>query len=209
MVDYVDTLAQGQQPRYDTYWQSITWWDVWNPNLVPLSANQPPQVNITIDFDQEYTLQNDLIIFFNSSRPQKMTLYKSSDYGVTYEPWEYYDTNCDALYSSGLATGTATVTNPTVTLCLSDYADSRPYSGGETRLSVEQRRFSLFAGADIQNYQRLYEAFETTDLIKWLTFTNLIIALEYPASVSNVLNGEKKDLVRSWYAIQDIQLVTA
>ncbi|ELU05178.1 hypothetical protein CAPTEDRAFT_214680 [Capitella teleta] len=209
MVDYVETIEQGRQPNYQTYWQSVTWWDIWDDTLVPLTRNEPPKMDIEINFDQRYQLQNDLVIFFNSSRPRKMTLFKSVDYGLNWTVWQYYDLECNDLTNSGEAVSVVTAEDPTAILCSSEYGDVRPYSGGVVRLDVEKDRYALFAGPNIQNYEQLYKAFETTDLIDFLTFTDIRISLEYPASTGDEYTGREIDLVRSWTAITDIQLVTA
>ena len=39
-------------------------------------------------------LQTDVTVTFWSSRPQQMVLYKSADYGQTWQPLQYYYADC-------------------------------------------------------------------------------------------------------------------
>ena len=60
-------------------------------------------------------------------------------------------------------------------------------------------RYGLFLGIGLLNYQALYTAFQTTDLTKFLSFTDLRIQLLQPGAVG----------MQASYGISDITLLGA
>ena len=69
-----------------------------HPELFLTSSSQ---VNITFHFNKTYELKQDIALIFRNSRPRKMILEKSDDFGVTFEPWQYNAYSC--LDDFGLA----------------------------------------------------------------------------------------------------------
>jgi len=70
-----------------TWWQSATW-DY---------LGQRPVVTISLSFGKMFQLQDNLVIVFESARPQQMVLEKSVDFGQTWSPLQYYNRSCRSV----------------------------------------------------------------------------------------------------------------
>ena len=187
--DMVDTIS-------DTWWQSVTWTDY--PN--------PLEINITLHFNKLYELQNDLILTFQSSRPQHMILERSTDFGATWMVWQYYSLNCKNYWDQGVASVVPSTALDTV-ICAQDYSGELPYQDGHVKFAVVEDRYSLFLGSSLTNYEQLYEAFNSTNINKFLEFTSIRIQLLYPSTDGKEALRKEEDLIRYYYAIQDIEII--
>ncbi len=58
---------------------------------------------------------------FESPRPEKLIIEKSSDYGLTYTPWQYYAKDCAESFP-GVKTTPVNRQDPTAVICSEDYA---------------------------------------------------------------------------------------
>jgi len=67
-----------------TSWRSVTWQDI----------GRRPELTISMSFGKTFQLQDDLVIVFDSARPQQMVLEKSVDFGETWRPLQYFDRSC-------------------------------------------------------------------------------------------------------------------
>ncbi|BFZ05662.1 hypothetical protein BsWGS_08701 [Bradybaena similaris] len=158
---------------------STTWWQ---------SINQPAnskdhRINITIRFNKTYILAEDISITFNSGRPEQMILEKSTDYGVTWKPLQYYARNC-AVFSSLLLPGAAvTASDPTAVTCTNRYVEvvTRPPAWQTVKFPLRASRFSLFLGPNEDDFVAFYTALENK-LLDFLKFTDLRVQLIQPAT---------------------------
>src|SRR6218665_3256937 len=192
MVDYDSTV---NSVNLTTYWQSVTW----------SQAQGVPQANIPISRGRTYQLWDDLVITFQSIRPQQMLMEKSTDNGVTWTTLQYFNKSCQAQWNSGVPV-TYTTTTPDAVICSQDFSSEYPSVGGQVIFGVFQR-FGLYLGSNSLDYPTLYNAFSTTNLMPFLTFTDLRIRLLYPATDGKEGFGDVKDLVRYYYAVSDIRVV--
>ena len=188
------------QRRYssniDTWWQSVAW----------AKYPDPLEVNITISFDKSYELQSDLSIRFHSSRPRSMVLEKSTDFGQTWSVLQYYNKNCMPYYDRGIASSVP-IDQPDTVVCSQEYSNELPFFDGIVSFPVVNDRFKHFLGRYLSRYERLYEAFDSTNLTSFLTFTTLRIRLLYPATDGKESLRNRMDLLRYYYAISDIKVV--
>ncbi|CAM9139032.1 unnamed protein product, partial [Lampetra planeri] len=51
-------------------------------------------VNITLSWNKTIELTDDIVLTFESGRPEQMVLEKSLDYGRTWQPYQFYATDC-------------------------------------------------------------------------------------------------------------------
>ena len=119
-----DSLAHPPRYIYDqpvqdspTWWQSISWYNY----------NTPLEINITLSLNHSYTINSEIKIVFVSSLPRRMVLEKSSDYGQTWQPYQYYAHNCS--YFKMNATDERNIRSPTEVICSQQYS-----SGPQTML---------------------------------------------------------------------------
>ncbi|KAI4807003.1 hypothetical protein KUCAC02_017783, partial [Chaenocephalus aceratus] len=73
---------EGRNPT--TFWQSTSWQKYPKALLV----------NITLSWNKTIELTDDIVLTFESGRPEQMVLEKSLDYGRTWQPYQFYATDC-------------------------------------------------------------------------------------------------------------------
>lgn len=176
---------------------TTSWWQ--SVNMSPGTSEL--NINITLSFNKTFRMNSDVIITFNSGRPDKMVLEKSTDFGVTWKPLQYYAKNC-ADFQAQLVPGAAiTADDPTAVICTSMYRETTPRAvAGRSVKFVNEDRFDLFLGPLKINFTGFYEALEQK-LLDFLLFTDLRIRLIQP------LNDGKGIFDMYYYAISDIQAV--
>nr|KAI8748348.1 laminin subunit alpha-1-like [Biomphalaria glabrata] len=180
---------------------TTTWWQ--SVNLSPGAAEL--NINITISFNKSFRMDSDVVITFNSGRPDKMILLKSMDYGVTWTPLQFYAYDCDSFQGVLLPGAEITVENPTAVICSEEYAEqtsrtaARVVANRNVKL-VNQDRFDLYLGLLGINISNFYEALEQK-LLDFLTFTDIRIQLIQPFTDARGLYDAY------YYAISDVQAV--
>ncbi|OQV20739.1 Netrin unc-6 [Hypsibius exemplaris] len=146
--------------------------DLNNPNNVTCWQSEPfieeKNVTLTLSLGKRYELTY-VSLQFCSTRPDSMSVYKSSDYGRTWTPFQYYSSNCKAVYgkSSRVAISKA---NEQEALCTDAHLMSNNLgfsglrnSGGSGRVafSTLEGRPSAF---DIDNSVVLQDWVTATDI---------------------------------------------
>ncbi|XP_070602529.1 netrin-G1 isoform X1 [Erythrolamprus reginae] len=186
--------AEGRHPY--TFWQSTTW----------KGYPKPLQVNITLYWNKTVELTDNIVITFESGRPDLMILEKSLDYGRTWQPYQYYATDC--LNAFNMEPKTVRDLSQQAVLeiiCTEEY--STGYMANSKILHFEIKdRFAFFAGPRLHNMASLYGQLDTTkNLRDFFTVTDLRIRLIRPAT--GELYVDPQHLARYFYAISDIKVV--
>lgn len=61
--------------------------------------NTPDNVTLTLSFGKKFELTYVSLLFCpNSFKPDSMAIYKSADYGKTWQPFQFYSSQCKKLY---------------------------------------------------------------------------------------------------------------
>jgi netrin 1 len=70
------------------------------PSPSPVSINSPPDnVTLTLSLGKKYDLTYISLRFCpRSTKPDSMAIYKSSDYGKTWQPFQYFSSQCRRFY---------------------------------------------------------------------------------------------------------------
>ncbi|XP_061489849.1 netrin-G1 isoform X1 [Rhineura floridana] len=186
--------AEGRHPY--TFWQSTTW----------KGYPKPLQVNITLYWNKTIELTDSIVITFESGRPDLMILEKSLDYGRTWQPYQYYATDC--LNAFNMEPKTVRDLNQQTVLeiiCTEEY--SMGYMANSKILHFEIKdRFAFFAGPRLHNMASLYGQLDTTkNLRDFFTITDLRIRLLRPAT--GEIYVDPQHLTRYFYAISDIKVI--
>ncbi|XP_032815544.2 laminin subunit alpha-5 [Petromyzon marinus] len=112
------------------------WWQ--SP---PLSQGlQFNTVNVTLDFGQLYHVAYVLIKFANSPRPDLWVLERSTDFGQSYAPWQYFassKTDCWELFG---AKTLEKIRNDDDVICTTEYSRIVPLEDGEVVISLVNGR---------------------------------------------------------------------
>ncbi|MXQ85102.1 hypothetical protein E5288_WYG004112 [Bos mutus] len=112
------------------------WWQ--SP---PLSRGlEYNEVNVTLDLGQVFHVAYVLIKFANSPRPDLWVLERSTDFGHTYQPWQYFaSSKRDCLERFGLRT-LERITQDDDVICSTEYSRIVPLENGEIVVSLVNGR---------------------------------------------------------------------
>ena len=167
--------------NFETWWQSQNWWE-W----LQQHNQDPLTVNITISFNKSYVLTGDIRITFKFTKPQKIVLEKSTDFGLTWIPLQYFADNC--LNRFGMEPSELNCSTNAV-LCNEKY---RSQNEGPIYFSfLNCYTKQTFWDPDIQNLTEV---------------TDLKLRLEFPYTGGFHRNKQEEVLQKYFYAISDIQV---
>ncbi|XP_038819264.1 netrin-G1-like [Salvelinus namaycush] len=185
---------EGRNPT--TFWQSSSW----------KKYPKPLEVNITLSWNKTIELTDDIVLTFESGRPEQMLLEKSLDYGKTWIPYQFYATDClDAFTMDPKTVNELTQRTLLDIICTEDYSRGYVWKYDKTVRFEIKDRFALFAGLQLYNMASLYGQLDTTrNLRDFFTVTDLRIRLLKPATGSTMV--DENNLSRYFYAISDIKV---
>uniref|UniRef100_H2U447 Netrin G1 n=1 Tax=Takifugu rubripes TaxID=31033 RepID=H2U447_TAKRU len=185
---------EGRNPT--TFWQSTSW----------KKYPKPLHVNITLSWNKTIELTDDIILTFESGRPEQMVLEKSLDYGRTWTPYQFYATDClDAFTMEPKTAKELTQRTLLDIICTEDYSRGYVWKNDKTVRFEIKDRFALFAGPRLHNMASLYGQLDTTkNLRDFFTITDLRIRLLKPATGATMV--DENNLSRYFYAISDIKV---
>ncbi|KAM7390722.1 hypothetical protein PAMA_008761 [Pampus argenteus] len=185
---------EGRNPT--TFWQSTSW------KKYPKAL----LVNITLSWNKTIELTDDIVLTFESGRPEQMVLEKSLDYGRTWQPYQFYATDClDAFTMEAKTVQDLTQHTLLDIICTEDYSRGYVWKYDKTVRFEIKDRFALFAGPRLHNMASLYGQLDTTkNLRDFFTITDLRIRLLRPATGATMV--DETNLSRYFYAISDIKV---
>ncbi|XP_005936594.1 netrin-G1 isoform X9 [Haplochromis burtoni] len=186
--------TEGRNPT--TFWQSTSWKKYPKPLLV----------NITLSWNKTIELTEDIVLTFESGRPEQMVLEKSLDYGRTWQPYQFYATDClDAFTMEPKTVQDLTQHTLLDIICTEDYSRGYVWKNDKTVRFEIKDRFALFAGPRLHNMASLYGQLDTTKKLRdFFTITDLRIRLLRPATGATMV--DENNLSRYFYAISDIKV---
>uniref|UniRef100_A0A8C6QKS2 Netrin G1 n=1 Tax=Nannospalax galili TaxID=1026970 RepID=A0A8C6QKS2_NANGA len=184
---------EGRHPS--TFWQSATWKEY----------PKPLEVNITLSWSKTIELTDNIVITFESGRPDQMILEKSLDYGRTWQPYQYYATDClDAFHMDPKSVKDLSQHTVLEIICTEEYSTGYTTNSKIIHFEIKDR-FAFFAGPRLRNMASLYGQLDTTKKLRdFFTVTDLRIRLLRPA-VGEIFVDELH-LARYFYAISDIKV---
>ncbi|XP_058241754.1 netrin-G1 isoform X1 [Hemibagrus wyckioides] len=185
---------EGRNPS--TFWQSSSW----------RKYPKPLAVNITLSWNKTIELTDDIVITFESGRPEQMVLEKSLDYGKTWQPYQFYATDClDAFTMEPKSVQDLSQFTLLDIICTEEYSRGYVWKYDKTVRFEIKDRFALFAGPRLHNMASLYGQLDTTkNLRDFFTITDLRIRLLRPATGATMV--DEGNLSRYFYAISDIKV---
>ncbi|TRY66175.1 hypothetical protein DNTS_028289 [Danionella cerebrum] len=184
----------GRSPT--TFWQSTSW----------KKYPKPLAVNITLSWNKTIELTDDIVITFESGRPDQMVLEKSLDYGRSWQPYQFYATDClDAFTMEPKTVKDITQHTLLDIICTEEYSRGYVWKNDKSVRFEIRDRFALFAGPKLHNMASLYGQLDTTkNLRDFFTITDLRIRLLRPATGATLV--DEYNLSRYYYAISDIKV---
>ncbi|XP_058060994.1 laminin subunit alpha [Anopheles bellator] len=170
------------------------WWQ--SP---PLSRGMKyNEVNLTIDFDQEFHVAYLFIRMGNSPRPGLWSLEKSSDYGKSWTPWQHFsDSPADCVTFFG-PDSLKPLQHDNDVICTMEHSKIVPLEGGEIPIRLLNNRPSA------NNY------FNSSTLQEWSRATNVRIRLLRTKNLlGHLMSVARQDPTvtrRYFYSIKDISI---
>uniref|UniRef100_A0AAZ3P6S1 Laminin subunit alpha-5 n=1 Tax=Oncorhynchus tshawytscha TaxID=74940 RepID=A0AAZ3P6S1_ONCTS len=137
---YCDTCAMGDSDRAHPISNAIDgterWWQ--SP---PLSrSTEFNQVNVTLDLGQLFHVAYVLIKFANSPRPDLWVLERSTDFGETYQPWQFFaSSKRDCIERFGQRS-IERINSDNDVICTTEYSRIVPLENGEVVVSLVNGR---------------------------------------------------------------------
>ncbi|KAL1020660.1 hypothetical protein UPYG_G00002990 [Umbra pygmaea] len=137
---YCDTCAMGDRERAHPITNAIDgterWWQ--SP---PLSrSTEFNEINVTLDLGQLFHVAYVLIKFANSPRPDLWVLERSTDFGETYQPWQFFaSSKRDCIERFGQQT-IERISRDNDVICTTEYSRIVPLENGEVVVSLVNGR---------------------------------------------------------------------
>lgn len=151
-------LTDLNNPNNVTCWRS-------EPLPPPLSPDSPPDnVTLTLSLGKKYELTYVSLQFCpRAAKPDSIAIYKSVDYGKTWQPFQFYSSQCRRVYGRPNR-ATITKANEQEARC----SDSHRYTGMEAAGSAGRVAFSTLEGrpsaSDFDNSPVLQDWVTATDV---------------------------------------------
>lgn len=169
---------------------NVTCWRS-EPIANPPSLNGPPDnVTLTLALGKKYELTYiSLQLCPRAAKPDSIAIYKSLDYGKTWQPFQFYSSQCKKVYGRPNR-ATITKANEQEALCI----DSRRFSHSENSAVATRIAFSTLEGRPSAN------DFDNSPVLQdWVTATDIKVIfnrLNFPTQPKDDGKRLKYDLRR-------------
>ncbi|XP_073539088.1 laminin subunit alpha-5 [Phyllobates terribilis] len=170
------------------------WWQ--SP---PLSRGmEHNEVNVTLDLGQVFHVAYVWIKFANSPRPDLWVLERSTDFGATYHPWQYFaSSKRDCIERFGAQT-LQRITKDDDVICATEYSRIVPLENGEIVVPLVTKR----PGAFNFSYSPLLRNFtKATNIRLRFMRTNTLLG-----HLMGKAQGDPTVTRRYFYSIKDISI---
>lgn len=144
--------------------QNITCWRS-EPSPASTAIDSPPDnVTLTLSLGKKYELTYVSLVFCpRSIKPDSLAIYKSTDYGKTWQPFQYYSTQCRRFYGRPNR-ATITKNNEQDALC----TESHLFNKDTTTLQGSRIAFSTLEGRPSAS------EFDSSPVLQdWVTATDI------------------------------------
>ena len=176
-----DSITDDNDNAKPTWWQSNTY----------TRYPQKLEVNLTISLRKSYDVTFIKIKFY-SPRPRAFAIYRSSDFGSTFHPWQFYAAHCN-FYNTTNSRARSPI-GDSEAVCTDALSDIVPLSGGTVTFATLENR-------------RSRDTFDSsTELQDWVTATDLRVVLSEPNTYGDEIYNETRTLQFYYYAVQDLSI---
>ncbi|XP_022915736.2 netrin-1 isoform X1 [Onthophagus taurus] len=177
-------LTDLNNPNNATCWRS-------DPFQPATSINSPPDnVTLVLSLGKKYELTYVSLQFCpKTPKPDSIAIFKSMDYGKTWQPFQFYSSQCRRVYGRANR-ATITKANEQEARC----TDAHRHAGGEFIGHISRIAFSTLEGrpsASDFDYSPVLQDWVTATDIK-VVFNRLYMPIEDPPSFDDIMIEEHK-----------------
>eukprot|EP00111_Clytia_hemisphaerica_P003965 TCONS_00011362-protein len=167
-----------------TWWQSITWWDAKQMNIL---TDGTLKINLTLSMNKSYDLTGSIQLTFYSSKPHAFVIERSSDFGNSWKPYRYYADQCALRF-------------PRIKLESQRNDEREVYC-------IEHQSLDAVQGSQVK-FEPSYtkDNFWSKDIQDYITATDFRISLQYPWTDNNEKINQESFLNKYYYDITDVQI---
>ncbi len=159
----------------------------------PVNDPTKTDITLTMSFGKKFELTYISLLFCTDSKPDSLTIMKSMDYGRTWIPFQYYSSDCKAVFNKPLK-AKITQVNEQEALCTDSHLSS---------MNTNRIGFSVLEG------RPSFHEFDTSPILQdWVTATDIKIVISRLSApklhyddLLNMQNQSKRlvDSIRSLY----------
>ncbi|XP_042560585.1 LOW QUALITY PROTEIN: laminin subunit gamma-3-like [Clupea harengus] len=162
----------------------------WQSQSMFYGVQHPNSVNLTLHLGKAFEITYVRLKFY-TSRPESFAIYKRSEEGGAWQPYQFYSGSCRKTYGRNSRGFIRPGGDERTAHCTDEFSDISPLTGGNVAFSTLEGRPSAY------NFD------QSPVLQDWVTATDLLISLDRLNTFGDEFFKDAKVLRSYFYAISD------